>query len=87
MGERDVQNEGAHPNPTLGEGLSQLGIVAIGRNEGERFVRCVESLVREAPGCTIIYVDSGSTDGSVEFARGMGVEVVQLDMSRPFTAR
>jgi GT2 family glycosyltransferase len=86
MGERDVQNEGAHPNPSLGEGLSQLGIVAIGRNEGERFVRCVESLVREAPGCTIIYVDSGSTDGSVEFARGMGVEVVQLDMSRPFTA-
>ena len=86
MGERDVQNEGAHPNPSLGEGLSQLGIVAIGRNEGERFVRCVESLVREAPGCTIIYVDSGSTDGSVEFARGKGVEVVQLDMSRPFTA-
>lgn len=86
MGEHEVQNEGAHPNPSLGEGLSQLGIVAIGRNEGERFVRCVESLVREAPGCTIIYVDSGSTDGSVEFARGMGVEVVQLDMSRPFTA-
>ena len=86
MGERDVQNEGTHPNPSLGEGLSQLGIVAIGRNEGERFVRCVESLVREAPGCTIIYVDSGSTDGSVEFARGKGVEVVQLDMSRPFTA-
>jgi GT2 family glycosyltransferase len=33
----------------------------------------------------VVYVDSGSTDGSVEFARALGVEVVELDMSRPFT--
>ena len=36
-------------------------------------------------GHTVIYVDSGSTDGSVELARAKGVEVVQLDMSQPFT--
>jgi hypothetical protein len=33
-----------------------------------------------------VYVDSGSADGSGEMARGLGVVVVDLDMSRPFTA-
>jgi GT2 family glycosyltransferase len=33
-----------------------------------------------------VYVDSGSTDGSVEHAREQGVEVVELDPSIPFTA-
>jgi GT2 family glycosyltransferase len=31
-------------------------------------------------------VDSGSTDGSVDFARSIGVEVVELDPGIPFTA-
>ena len=47
--------------------MSQLGIVAIGRNEGERLRRCLESVV--GPGRAVVYVDSGSTDGSVELAR------------------
>ncbi|MFO0858594.1 MAG: glycosyltransferase [Phycisphaerales bacterium] len=63
-----------------------LGIVAIGRNEGERFERCILSLKREAQSLTIVYVDSGSTDNSVAFAKSHGVHVVNLDMSRPFTA-
>jgi GT2 family glycosyltransferase len=61
-----------------------VGVVAIGRNEGERLVRCFESLpggVRD-----VVYVDSGSSDGSVEQARQRGVDVVELDRSRPFTA-
>jgi GT2 family glycosyltransferase len=33
-----------------------------------------------------VYVDSGSTDGSIEHARKQGVEVVELDPSIPFTA-
>ena len=66
--------------------MSRLGVVAIGRNEGERFRRCLESLRASAVGATVVYVDSGSTDGSVALARSMGVEVVALDMSRPFTA-
>jgi glycosyltransferase involved in cell wall biosynthesis len=58
--------------------------VAIGRNEGERLRRCFESLPVGVGG--LVYVDSGSSDGSVELARGKGHEVVNLDMSRPFTA-
>lgn len=33
-----------------------------------------------------MYVDSGSTDGSIEYAREHGVEVIELDTSIPFTA-
>jgi GT2 family glycosyltransferase len=38
------------------------------------------------PGCVVVYVDSNSTDGSVAMAREMGAEVVELDMSIPFSA-
>lgn len=62
----------------------QIGIVAIGRNEGDRFKRCLLSLKKETS--RIVYVDSGSTDDSVAFASGEGVEVVQLDRAAPFTA-
>ena len=34
----------------------------------------------------VIYVDSGSTDGSVAMARDLGAEIVELDLSKPFTA-
>jgi cellulose synthase/poly-beta-1,6-N-acetylglucosamine synthase-like glycosyltransferase len=34
----------------------------------------------------MVYVDSGSTDGSVDLARRLGAEVVDLDMEIPFTA-
>lgn len=62
----------------------QVGVVAIGRNEGERLHRCLAS-VRERVS-HIVYVDSGSTDGSRELARSLGVECVELDLSTPFTA-
>jgi GT2 family glycosyltransferase len=61
--------------------MSQLGIVTIGRNEGERLRRCLNSLVGR--GLPVVYVDSNSSDGSVELARSLGVEVVELDPSRP----
>jgi glycosyltransferase involved in cell wall biosynthesis len=64
--------------------MNQLGVVIIGRNEGERLRRCLASVV--GYGFPVIYVDSGSTDKSVELARKLGVEVVELDMSYPFTA-
>jgi glycosyltransferase involved in cell wall biosynthesis len=63
---------------------SCIGVVAIGRNEGERLQRCLSSVLGRAG--KIVYVDSGSSDGSVAMARSMGVEVVELDMSQPFTA-
>ena len=63
---------------------SKVGLVAIGRNEGERLVRCLTSVLGRVD--RVVYVDSGSTDGSADRARELGAEVVALDLSRPFTA-
>lgn len=63
---------------------TEIGVVVIGRNEGERLARCLASLISNAD--KVVYVDSGSTDGSVQLAHGLGVEVVALDMTQPFTA-
>lgn len=63
---------------------ASVGIVAIGRNEGARLEACLASVSGQVG--AVVYVDSGSTDGSVEMARARGVEVVALDMSKPFTA-
>ena len=60
-----------------------IGIVAIGRNEGERLVRCLASIPAGVP---VIYVDSASTDGSPAAAEAAGAIVHALDMARPFTA-
>ena len=62
---------------------NDIGAVVIGRNEGERLRLCLESLSHLK---LIVYVDSGSTDGSVELATKMGVILVKLDLTQPFTA-
>jgi GT2 family glycosyltransferase len=59
------------------------GAVLIGRNEGDRLKLCLASVGGVD---RVVYVDSGSTDGSVEAAQAAGAEVVTLDMSQPFTA-
>jgi GT2 family glycosyltransferase len=61
----------------------EVGVVVIGRNEGERLLRCLASLPAGAP---VAYVDSGSTDGSPERAARSGAAVVVLDAATPFTA-
>jgi GT2 family glycosyltransferase len=63
--------------------MGRLGLVVIGRNEGDRLARCLAS-VSAIP--KKIYVDSGSTDGSVELAKGYGVKVVVLPVPPHFTA-
>jgi GT2 family glycosyltransferase len=63
---------------------SGLGIVVIGRNEGERLRRCLRSVIEHA--AKVVYVDSGSGDKSLEVARQLGAEIVSLEMTRPFTA-
>lgn len=63
--------------------LDKVGAVVIGRNEGERLARCLESLIGSA---ILVYVDSGSTDDSVATAKALGATVVELDMQQPFTA-
>lgn len=66
---------------TAGAGIAA---VVIGRNEGARLAECLRSMPPET--APVVYVDSGSTDGSRELARAAGALVVELDMSRPFTA-
>jgi glycosyltransferase involved in cell wall biosynthesis len=61
-----------------------VGVVAIGRNEGQRLGRCIQSVIGQS--ALVIYVDSGSTDDSVSLASRAGAVVVELDMSEPFTA-
>jgi glycosyltransferase involved in cell wall biosynthesis len=67
--------------------MSEIGVVIIGRNEGERLVRCLQSVAQVAGGpAAMVYVDSGSTDGSVAAAIQAGARIVELDMAQPFTA-
>lgn len=61
-----------------------IDAVVIGRNEGARLVACLKSLSGQVR--RLVYVDSGSTDGSVAAARAAGAHVVALDMELPFTA-
>jgi len=61
-----------------------VGVVIIGRNEGDRLKRCLESVIGTAQ--SIVYVDSGSSDQSVSMSRALGIEVVELDLRTPFTA-
>ncbi len=101
-----------------------LSVVVIGRNEGERLARCLDSVrAMRAAGDTcpipegtaetagnavvameaeagnypqsdvsercveLIYVDSGSTDGSVALAMGRGARVLALHVEQPTAAR
>ena len=64
--------------------MDRVGLVVIGRNEGDRLRQCFVSVLNEVT--DIVYVDSGSTDGSVEMARSLGVDAIELDLTIPFTA-
>ncbi|MGF1567665.1 MAG: glycosyltransferase [Nodosilinea sp.] len=67
--------------------MGPVGIVSIGRNEGERLKRSLTSILTHGPDSLwMVYVDSGSTDGSVAYAQSRGVTVVELDQTVPFTA-
>ena len=66
-----------------------LSVVVIGRNEGPRLRRCLESVRdMEQPegGVEIIYVDSASTDESREIAREMGAQVIAIQPAKPTAA-
>lgn len=70
--------------PKEGIGSPSFAIVVIGRNEGQRLLDCMRSLAIHRQ--RTVYVDSGSTDGSPEAMRRLGVHVIDLDMNTPFTA-
>lgn len=64
--------------------MASVGVVVIGRNEGECLRRCLLSL----DGCKSsgVYVDSGSSDGSPGLARSLEWKVIELEPSLPFSA-
>jgi cellulose synthase/poly-beta-1,6-N-acetylglucosamine synthase-like glycosyltransferase len=62
----------------------RVGFVVIGRNEGERLGQSLRTL--RAVSNQVVYVDSGSSDGSVDLARDLGAIAVELDDSAPHTA-
>ena len=64
--------------------LHKVGLVAIGRNEGDRLHQCLLGAIGQV--ACVVYVDSGSTDGSLQLARSIGADTVELDLSTPFTA-
>jgi GT2 family glycosyltransferase len=64
--------------------LGRMAAVVIGRNEGERLLPSLQSVLHAR--LRLIYVDSGSTDGSPDLARGFGIHTVELDALRPFSA-
>jgi len=71
------------PNPLV-------SVVVIGRNEGGRLVRCLDTI--QAVPCRgfsleTIYVDSASSDGSPDLARALGAEVLCLAGGRQSAAR
>ncbi len=70
-------------NAVTMSGSGKLGLVVIGRNEGERLARCFASVRAIA---RRVYVDSGSTDDSVPLARKEGMAVVELTLPPHFTA-
>lgn len=74
----------AHNKATSTFEPSRVGVVLIGRNEGARLVRSLESVCGR--GHEVVYVDSGSTDSSCAEAKKRGAHVVDLDMSIPFSA-
>lgn len=66
-----------------------VAVVVIGRNEGERLRRCLESVraMRSPDGdVEMIYVDSDSTDNSVEVAGALGARVIRVRSERPTAA-
>lgn len=63
--------------------MTDIGFVVIGRNEGVRLARCLDSIAPITD--RVIYADSGSTDGSIALARSKGAVTVVAQGS-PMTA-
>jgi len=62
----------------------KVGVVIIGRNEGDRLILCLESVLKQQVPC--VYVDSQSSDNSVVEAGQRDVTTIVLDKSSPINA-
>ena len=81
-----AQDRIAHELAMNAELEDRIGFVAIGRNEGERLKASLLAIQALCPESAVVYVDSGSDDDSVVFANSLGMSIVELDLSIPFTA-
>ncbi len=68
----------------MGDLRSDIGFVAIGRNEGGRLERCLTSLKQHSD--RVCYVDSGSVDDSLALAERSNALTECLPADQPFTA-
>lgn len=64
--------------------LPDIGVIVIGRNEGRRLISCLESVCKESK--QVIYVDSASSDESVQIAKKFGAHVIQRTAEEHLTA-
>ena len=67
-----------------------VSVVVIGRNEGTRLQRCLQSVQQSHWGQTqheLIYVDSRSSDASVANAQALGAQVIVLSDASPCAAK
>jgi acetyltransferase-like isoleucine patch superfamily enzyme/GT2 family glycosyltransferase len=67
-----------------------VSVVIIGRNEGDRLLRCIQSVQAADWGGLhheLIYVDSRSTDTSMERASALGAQALLLDDAAPCAAK
>ncbi len=84
-----MAEESRHPG--LGNDMPDpiLSVVVIGRNEGARLERCLQSVAgMSCPGpFEIIYVDSASSDGSSARAARFGAKVIEIKGGKLSAAR
>ena len=79
----------ASGQPVNDQDLPGISVVAIGRNEGERLVRCLRSVLdADYPKdkLELIYVDTNSTDDSCANAEKLGAKVIKVNPLRPTAA-
>ncbi|MCC6659495.1 MAG: glycosyltransferase [Phycisphaerales bacterium] len=72
------------PPPRLAVTPMRTGVVVIGRNEGPRLEASLRAA--RAGGGPVVYVDSRSSDGSVERARSLGVPILGIPEGQPLSA-
>jgi glycosyltransferase involved in cell wall biosynthesis len=76
-------------SPATATGLPLVSVVVIGRNEGDRLLRCLQSIAEmRTVGFEVetIYVDSASNDGSAQRAAPLGARVIEVRPTRPSAA-
>ena len=58
-------------------------MLSLGATRVAGSITCLRSVSAAA---AVVYVDSNSTEGSVQAARDLGADIIELDISIPFTA-